>query len=553
MSDKPTDHLDRPSNIAGPLMANAQEEKAVLESQKLRLEQQLLNRQLSRMGLAMEWLKSATVPAAIIGAALTFYVGFGQIKQAEQNRNADRFDKALTRLSSVTTVDRLTGVSGLRLFLADGDMRIRKNALQFLVNAASIETDEFVQSALINVFEQLKDAHSDVDLLNDTLLIALEQNRNLTRSIIAKWEERIHARKVAVLVQSKKLKLTPKDIPAHIPRSLLKKLSQADYIRLKTSSPSRFEELPSIDSIPLRGLYKITSILLDLGATSKNFKNIYCEECDFRNAKNLDGANFEGAFLARANFSRVSLKGASFKEADLSSTVFFSADLSGADLTSDNVGVKDYKGLGLSFPLFECANLKGANLSGVPLMEYTRYYGTSGSDFKISIPSLKKVKIDNNTKLDSFVIVVNTIFSKWYIKEHAKNNLIRSLLSSSELPPPDPIFVFGWTPAKHFRKYSYKRMELGSMYIQYSQIERGHGGLLPESDKLLKGHLSQTALSDTPLIREFDSSAVLLNSKNYQDFEVQTIPLPEPSCGAEVTLQELIDAGINYSATKVEN
>jgi hypothetical protein len=74
----------------------------------------------------MEWLKAASVPVANLGAAITLYVGFGQINQADENRSADRFDKALSRLASEKANERITGVSGLRLFVNDSKSSLQR-------------------------------------------------------------------------------------------------------------------------------------------------------------------------------------------------------------------------------------------------------------------------------------------------------------------------------------------------------------------------------------------------------------------------------------------
>jgi hypothetical protein len=103
----------------GPVSGSAQDEK-------LRFETRLLALQLSRSGRAMEWLKAASVPVANLGAAITLYVGFGQINQADENRSADRFDKALSRLASEKANERITGVSGLRLFVNDSKSSLQR-------------------------------------------------------------------------------------------------------------------------------------------------------------------------------------------------------------------------------------------------------------------------------------------------------------------------------------------------------------------------------------------------------------------------------------------
>src|SRR3712207_6007588 len=99
--------------------ALARLDKVDLEKDKLRLEQKVLNTQLSRAGRCLEWLKAATPPVAVISVAVTLWVGIGQIYQVEENRAADRFEKALNRLSSKEPNERIAGISSIRLFLSD--------------------------------------------------------------------------------------------------------------------------------------------------------------------------------------------------------------------------------------------------------------------------------------------------------------------------------------------------------------------------------------------------------------------------------------------------
>ena len=111
------------------------EVKTACEIEKLDLEKQVLRRQLSGPGPVTAWLQATAVPIALLGAAITLYLGVNQIRQSEQNRAAERFDKALSRLASRDEKDRLTGLAGLRLFLGDANSPFQLEALQYLVNA----------------------------------------------------------------------------------------------------------------------------------------------------------------------------------------------------------------------------------------------------------------------------------------------------------------------------------------------------------------------------------------------------------------------------------
>jgi hypothetical protein len=168
-------------------------EKSVLETEKLSLEKRLLEHQLSVQGLLMAWLRATSVPVALLGAILAFFVGFSQLRQGADNQAADRFDKALTRLASSRPDERMTGVSGLELFLNDGSPLLQKQALQFLINGLSLETDPRVRGAILDGLSDLLPGRPSQVALDAGLRTAVERDRNLTRSILANWQRRIAA------------------------------------------------------------------------------------------------------------------------------------------------------------------------------------------------------------------------------------------------------------------------------------------------------------------------------------------------------------------------
>src|SRR5580704_3328910 len=135
--------------------AGSRIERLRLEKQKQILELRSLVRSLSWHGTSLEWLKAATVPAALLGVLVTFMIGSNQIQQTQDARDSERFDRALSRLASSSTNERLTGVAGLRLFLATQNNLRHAATLQFLVNAAAIEDTDIVQNAILDVFRAI--------------------------------------------------------------------------------------------------------------------------------------------------------------------------------------------------------------------------------------------------------------------------------------------------------------------------------------------------------------------------------------------------------------
>jgi hypothetical protein len=385
--------------------------KLDLETEKLRLEMLSLARQLSGRGLVLEYLKSIGVLAALLGVAVTLYIGFAQVRESEQNRLTERFDKALTRLASDNATERITGVSALRLFLSERDSALQTQALHFLVNAASIESDPLVQAAILDVFHQLKTSGTSQSTLDETLTTVVQRNKSLARSIEEQLSKRIVEDQKQTIAQYAPLKLQMDQIPTPIPMSLSAKLPLEEYLKFLEAERGPFDLLEPRLAVPLHSLAQLITTLLAVGARGTDFSGIYCNDCDFTKSGDLRGAKFDDAYLEHANFSHLSLRNASFKRSHLSNTIFFAADLYQSDLTNN---VPSPKGI----PLFECADLRGADLSGTPLLMYNEQFQTTGVTTEVFAPRMLSALIDRATKLESFGVIVVRSFSDSYLREN---------------------------------------------------------------------------------------------------------------------------------------
>jgi uncharacterized protein YjbI with pentapeptide repeats len=356
-------------------------EKTALETEKLGLEKRLLERQLSIQGVLMGWLQAAAVPVALLGAILVFWVGFGQLRQGAETEAADRFDKTLTRLASKRPDERMTGVSGLQLFLRDRNQLLQKQALEFLINGLSLETDTRVRGAILDVIADLSPGSPSQDALDDGLRIAVERDRTLTKSIVDASQQRIVQQQRRTLTHLKIAGVDPNASDDEIAASVIAALTTDQYLALLDVDPNPFSQLNSSENVQLSGLRVAIQTLVAHGATGHDFKQINCEDCDFSASKSLDGAVFDEAYLAGAKFTRVSLRGASFQNADLGGTNFFGADLTKADLHWYFMPFGLFnKGLYYEVPLLECAKLGGADLSGRPLMVFVKDFNTHSFD-----------------------------------------------------------------------------------------------------------------------------------------------------------------------------
>ncbi len=484
-----------------------------LENEKLKLEIRLLRRQASKRWLALEWLKSGTVLVALLGVGVTLYAGFGQVKQTEQNRLSERLDKALTRLASEKPNERMTGVSSLRLFLNERDISLRAQALHFLVDAASVEADPLVQSAILDVFADLKKSEVSQADLDALLKTVIERNRSLAGSIRDKWSARVRQDKKQKLAGIARLNLKADQIPDDISQSFLMKLTRAEYLDLLDAERGRFEKLEPKVQTPLNGISQLITRLLKLGAKARDFSLISCQWCDFSTARDLSGAKFDKANLEHANFSRVNLKNASFKEANLSDTIFFAADLSNANLRDNTLDV-DWNVITHGLPLFECANLKGADLSGTPLLVYRQNFSGLWSNEHgegVVAPRMLATQIDRTTNLEYFTIVAVTEVSDAYLRKHPTDGRFAHLFKrdrSSE----DPLFLYSLTPCTYrrfkadFRSEDFDETVFSSTScIQLVNVSgKMISSLRPDLREKLSGFLAQPSLSDVSLLSAFN-------------------------------------------------
>jgi hypothetical protein len=188
-----------------------------------------LTRQLSLQGLLIEWLKAAAVPVTLLGAITAFFIGFGQLHQNAENQAAERFDKSLTRLASERADERMTGVSGLQLFLHARDSSLQEQTLQFLINALSLERDTRVQGAILDVVAGIAPGAIQPATLNGALETAVKRNRSLTKIITGAWEDRIAAEKWKRLAAFGIPGVIAEHASEQIPVAIISKLTVKQY------------------------------------------------------------------------------------------------------------------------------------------------------------------------------------------------------------------------------------------------------------------------------------------------------------------------------------
>lgn len=416
----PTPLIDEHSTTSAEKRKALNEEERRLNINKLMLEERVLIRQLSLQSTALEWIKALTFPVALMGLLGSFWIGWNQIKQSQETRDNERFDKALTRVGSKDFLERLTGVSGLRLFLNEGDKPRQSAALHFLVNAVANENDPQIRSAILDAFSDIKTPPVNHDALSSALVTAIEKNRVLYSAAKNLSSKRRFETERSILAGRFESELSPQE---------KLKLARNEKTPLGKLNPNELETLEATASV--------IGVLVRKGGYAQDMSGIYCRGCNFSLAQNLDNVSFDRAELDFAEFTYSSLRGASFDGATLHYTGFYGADLRDATLRSDkfnyenNIFGADLNTIGSAFsyqlPIFECADLRAADLRGRALvtgrvsLNYDDNSKVSDSNqrFEISITlaSMQGAKLDNSTKLSPLGVLWSVALPDSYEKQ----------------------------------------------------------------------------------------------------------------------------------------
>jgi uncharacterized protein YjbI with pentapeptide repeats len=357
---EPTNRTPRPSEeqrVEALVTTEGHDEESRLKLEKLRLEIDETRHKVEKLGLEitglrhgawLEWAKAASGPVAVLGLIVSVVLGQLQLRTATETRLEDRFQKEVAHLGSSSSGERLTGVAGLSLILADpSEMQRHREAVSFLVNALAVEQDAVVRGALVSALAQLdpKDPRQG-SLVAVALSLLVDRNRVLTG---------------------------------------LHEFSAAELTR------EGIEKSAGVGPIVATG--KVLAGLIQRGARVKgvSLAAIACIACDFSGpAVDLSGVDLSSSVLADADFSYAHLEGATLTDALLTGTQFFGAHLRAAQLGVTGVlGVGDassryrrlrdqsalnYYKYALDeineslFPDFSCADLHDAQFEGRVLL-----------------------------------------------------------------------------------------------------------------------------------------------------------------------------------------
>jgi len=347
---------------------------------------------------------------------------------------------------------------------------------------------------------------------------ALEENRRLTASILRGYPARLQVAQGRVLAEH--IKVANKLIAAPIVESpfsseLVGQLNDSEYLDFSAPAFDRFERLEKSSGIPLEGLSRILPVLVKLGANNQDFSGIYCERCDFGGDTFHSGVHFDRSFLADASFSNSHLEKASFTNAQLDGTLFFHAYLAGSHMDYHGTWSSiDARRSGTHYPLLECADLRGADLSGVTLLSFSRTFNQLPVPTEtVRVPALVLAQIDASTKMDSFRAFVETNVTDSYSSKQpggsARKRLeLNSFPSGIENPLLDPEVDKAdvWRTEPTDEERSFNREPTTSFDQSTYLVANNLDSIAPSLHPGLQGFLNQPSLLRLPLIQKFENA-----------------------------------------------
>jgi hypothetical protein len=386
-------------------------QKTELECQKLALDIKTQRRNLSAFGTTLEVLRSAVVPATILGALITLLVGWQQIAQTKVGRMTERFERILVRLGSDNPRVRLFGVSSVQDFFWSELDEFNTSARVHLIDSLAIEDNPVVQIAILDAFRSLISQRPSQLSLNKLLTLTIRYNRSLFVDARKTWRER------AVALTSPAASAASA-ITAPTPTEDIIKFGSlmgvaASANPLFTDSTAR-EKL-----LRMEGLAKLISMLVQAGAIADDFSDTYCPGCDFSNVRFNVASRFDRSVFAEADFTKSELIKTSFFDADLSGANFYRSNLSGANLSkSTKLEFTSSRALTAPFPLLACADLRGTHLEyrhlGMARDETSFIDGKPSNsifNYEVIMTSLQGIKVDEKTVFDPEYLVAQSELS----------------------------------------------------------------------------------------------------------------------------------------------
>jgi uncharacterized protein YjbI with pentapeptide repeats len=391
-----------------PSKEELEREQIRLTNEKLKIETNKLQQDAKPERWWSRLFKNAIAFGGIVTVAATAYGIWDSydktIADREHTRLADertRFEDAVKRLESSSTISKLVGVSVLSNYLVASNKDLESSSMISKLVGVSVLSGYLVASNKDKeAHNKNKEAQRQV-LFTLAGLMATEKDPQIQAAVID-------------LMNS-----IPKDGPISLSdwryfqdmlvtqsRALMDKGDLWRHRQFQSASPLTDDERAA------RTVGKLIASNIRKGVVPDypNYRGIYCEECDFHGVAFPYGIDFTGAVLDRSNFSNARLEAAVFDNAELQGTKFVEADLRQAKFRSLDESLMNGGGgdsdrvlfgrtryldhiasaldinatVDVRMPNFSCANLADANFDrhslfpGVILLQ--RSYAKSDQD-----------------------------------------------------------------------------------------------------------------------------------------------------------------------------
>ncbi len=421
MSDPVSGGIITTATASPPILPGKEElerEQAYLANQKTRIEIRKLEQEAKPERWWLKLAKNVVAVGGILTVAATGYGIWDSYNKTiddrekaridrERTRAAEqrvRFEDAIKRLESASTISKLVGVSVLSGYLTPTNKALHQQIFFTLAGLMSTEKDFQTQTAVIDLVAAAP---------NDGA-IASEDWQYFQQTLISQN------------------------------RALMEKGELADRRHV---FPTSDEERAA------RTLAKLIALIARKGVVPghKNYRRIYCVDCDFRGvrfppeadftAAVLDGANFGGAILPSAIFDNAELIRTKFVEADLRNAKFRSFDEAGvmnAEAKADRVpfgrtmyldrfaaGLDANAVIEIYMPNFSCANLEEANFDRHALFpayfNTPRVYNKGGKaspKWLTNLPSYLKDDLEKESKIN---FSATSFYPPKFLKSNIRN------------------------------------------------------------------------------------------------------------------------------------
>jgi uncharacterized protein YjbI with pentapeptide repeats len=313
-----------------------------LTNKKLKIETDRLERESDRENWWLKLVKNVVAVGGVVTVVASLYGIYESynktIDDRQRARVADqrvRFEDAIKRLESTSTISKLVGVAVLSGYLNAEDKEAHRQVLFTLAGLMATEGDIQTRSAVMDLLE------------------GIPQNGAIEANDWFYFQDILVSQSRALMAKG-----NLSQVPPGVRRASDEELARA--------------------------IGRLIALNARKGVVPKytNYRGIYCAGCDFRNAVFPREVDFTGAVLDGTNFNRAKLEAAGFDNAHLAGTTFVEADLRQARFRSQGETVADFflprtKYLDLiaemldteatvtvRMPKFNCANLEGATFSG---------------------------------------------------------------------------------------------------------------------------------------------------------------------------------------------